>query len=173
MRETACLEPHTKAGDALMNDDIIVSRLEGTKLIVETADGIEEYDSQFLVAALLVYVARGSGQITPEESGEMIELIESRFHLQGAESLELITHAMNEMMDKPQLGLMLLGLVPTLSDVEKEDIALMALKVVAADGQRRFSEMEQFNRAVEAAGIAPEIVHRAFDRYFAETMPGT
>ena len=173
MRETACLEPHTKAGDALMNDDIIVSRLEGTKLVVETADGIEEYDSQFLVAALLVYVARGSGQITPEESGEMIELIESRFHLQGAESLELITHAMNEMMDKPQLGLMLLGLVPTLSDVEKEDIALMALKVVAADGQRRFSEMEQFNRAVEAAGIAPEIVHRAFDRYFAETMPGT
>ena len=156
-----------------MNDDIIVSRLEGTKLVVETADGIEEYDSQFLVAALLVYVARGSGQITPEESGEMIELIESRFHLQGAESLELITHAMNEMMDKPQLGLMLLGLVPTLSDVEKEDIALMALKVVAADGQRRFSEMEQFNRAVEAAGIAPEIVHRAFDRYFAETMPGT
>ena len=173
MRETACLEPHTKAGDALMNDDIIVSRLEGTKLVVETADGIEEYDSQFLVAALLVYVARGSGQITPEESGEMIELIESRFHLQGAESLELITHAMNEMMDKPQLGLMLLGLVPTLSDVEKEDIALMALKVVAADGQRHFSEMEQFNRAVEAAGIAPEIVHRAFDRYFAETMPGT
>jgi uncharacterized tellurite resistance protein B-like protein len=49
----------------------------------------------------------------------------------------------------------------------------MALKVVAADGQRHFSEMEQFNRAMEAAGISPETVHRAFDRYFAETMPGT
>jgi hypothetical protein len=32
--------------------------------------------------------------------------------------------------------------------------------------------MEQFNRAVEAVGVSPDIVHRAFDRYFAETMPG-
>ena len=155
-----------------MSDGILVSRLEGTKLIVETADGIEEYDSQFLVAALLVFIARGDGNITPEESAQMIELIEERYHLQGAASLELITRAMNEMVDKPQLGLLLTDLVPTLSDAEKEDIALMALKVVAADGQRHVDEMEQFNRAMEAAGIAPEIIHRAFDRYFSETMPG-
>jgi uncharacterized tellurite resistance protein B-like protein len=155
-----------------MSDDIVVSRLEGTRLIVETADGIEEYDSQFLVAALFVYIARGDGEITPEESAQMIELIEERYHLRGAASLELITRAMNEMVDKPQLGLLLTDLVPTLSDDEKEDIALMALKVVAADGQRHFAEMDQFNRAMEAAGIAPEIIHRAFDRYFAETMPG-
>lgn len=155
-----------------MSDDIIVSRLEGTKLIIETADGIEEYDSQFLVAALLVFVARGDGKITPEESTQMIDLIEERYHLQGAESLELITRAMNEMADKPELGLLLMDLVPTFSDSEKEDIALMALKVVAADGHKHFAEMEQFNRAMEAAGIAPEIVHTAFDRYFAETMPG-
>ena len=156
-----------------MGDDIIVSRLEDTKLIIETAGGVEEYDTQFLVAALLIYIARGDGQITPEESGKMIDLIEDRYQLQGAESLELITRAMNEMTDKPELGLLLTDLVPTFSDSEKEDIALMALKVVAADGHRHFDEMEQFNRAMEAAGIAPEIVHRAFDRYFAETMPGT
>jgi hypothetical protein len=47
-------------------NDIVVSRLEGTKLIIETTAGVEEYDSKFLVAALLVYVARGSGQIEPE-----------------------------------------------------------------------------------------------------------
>lgn len=155
-----------------MSDDIIVSRLEGTKLIIESADGTEEYDSQFLVAALLVFVARGDGKITPEESTQMIELIEERYRLQGAQSLELISRAMNEMADKPELGLLLIDLVPTFSDSEKEDIALMALKVVAADGHRHFAELEQFNRAMEAAGIAPEIVHRAFDRYFAETMPG-
>ena len=48
----------------------------------------------------------------------------------------------------------------------------MGLKVVAADGRREFDEMEQFNKAMEAIGIAADIVHRAFDRYFAETMPG-
>jgi hypothetical protein len=33
--------------------------------------------------------------------------------------------------------------------------------------------MEKFNEAVKSVGISPEIVHRAFDRYFAETMPGS
>ncbi len=47
----------------------------------------------------------------------------------------------------------------------------MALKVIAADGRREVAEMEKFNQAVEAVNISPEIVHRAFDRYFAETLP--
>lgn len=155
-----------------MTDEILNSRLEGTKLIIETAEGIQTYDSQFLVAALLVFVARGSGSIEPEESAKMIELIEDHFHLQGAESLELITTAMSELTDKPTLTNLLADLGPTLSDGDKEDIALMGLKVVAADGHRHFAEMEQFNRAMKAIGISPEIVHTAFDRYFAETMPG-
>jgi len=156
-----------------MSGDILVSRLDGTKLIVESADGIEEYDSQFLVAALLVFVARGSGQISLEESAKMIELIEGHFHLQGPESLELLTRAMTEMIDKPQLASILVDLAPTLSDSEKEDIAFMGLKVIAADGNRQFAEMEQFNRAMAAVGISPEIIHRAFDRYFAETLPSS
>ncbi len=155
-----------------MNDKILNSKLEGTKLIIETSTGTKTYDSKFLVAALLVFVARGSGRIEPEETAKMLELIEGHFHLQSAESLELITTAMSEMADKPSLTNLLIDLAQTLSDGDKEDIALMGLKVVAADGQRDVAEMEQFNRAMTAAGIAPEIVHRAFDRYFAETMPG-
>lgn len=153
--------------------DIIASRLEGSKLIIETADGTEEYDSQFLVAALLVFVARGTGQIEPEESAKMIELIEEHFQLQGPESLGLITTAMSEMADKPGLAELLTGLAPSFSESEKETIALMALKVVAADGHRHFAEMEQFDRAMAALEISPQIVHRAFDQYFAETMPGS
>jgi uncharacterized tellurite resistance protein B-like protein len=156
-----------------MSDGIFVSRLEGTKLIVETANGVEEYDAKFLVAALLVYIARGSGQIEPEESAQMIELIEGHFQLQSAQSLELITRAMTEMTEKPQLAEILIELASTLSDSEKEAIALMALKVVAADGHRQFEEMEQFDRAMEALQVSPEIVHKAFDQYFAETMPGS
>lgn len=99
-----------------MTGDIIVSRLDGTTLIVESADGVEEYDSRFLIAALLVYVARGSGQIMPEESAKMIELIGEHFQLQGPESLELLTRAMTEMIEKPQLASILIDLAPTLSD---------------------------------------------------------
>jgi uncharacterized tellurite resistance protein B-like protein len=156
-----------------MSGDIIVSRLDGTKLIVETADGVEEYDSQFLVAALLVYVARSTGRIMPEESSQMIELIEEHFHLHGAESLELLTRAMTELVDKPELPQLLFDLAPTLSEADKEDIAFMGLKVVAADGHRHFAEMEQFNKAMSALEISQEVIHRAFERYFAETMPGS
>ena len=79
---------------------------------------------------------------------------------------------MAEMAENSELGQELVDLAPTLSESEKEDIALMALKVIAADGRRHVGEMEKFNEAVEAIGISPETVHRAFDRYFAETQPG-
>lgn len=155
-----------------MSDDILVSRLEGSKLVVESGDEVTEYDSKFLIAAVLVHVARGSGQIEPEESARMIELIEEHFKMRGAETLELLTRAISEMEEKPELTPLLYDLGPTLSDACKEDLALMALKIVAADGKRQVDEMEQFNRAMEAIGVSPEIKHRAFDRYFAETMPG-
>lgn len=156
-----------------MSDTIITSTLDGNKLVIETSDGSFTYDSKFLVAALLIFIARSSGQIEPEETAKMLDLIESHFKLQGAESLELLTSAMSEMAERPDLGASLAELGSALSDQEKEDIALMALKVIAADGRREVAEMEQFNTAVEAAGISPEIVHRAFDRYFSETMPGS
>jgi uncharacterized tellurite resistance protein B-like protein len=138
-----------------MSDTIITSRLEGTHLIVESGGNTETYDSQFLVAALMIFIARGSGTIEPEETAKMLDLIQEHFQLAGSDTLELLTRAMSEL---------------ALSDADKEDIAVMALKVVAADGRRQVAEMEKFNQAVEAVGVSPEIVHRAFDRYFAETM---
>lgn len=153
-----------------MSDTIITSRLEGTQLIVVSGGVTETYDSQFLVAALLIFIARGSGTIEPEESAKMLDLIQEHFQLAGSETLELLTRAMSELAEKPELPDLLAELGKSLSDDDKEDIAVMALKVIAADGRREVAEMEKFNQAVEAVGVSPEIVHRAFDRYFAETM---
>ncbi len=155
-----------------MSDTIKTAKLDGTMLVVETRDGTEVYDSKFLVAALLVFIAKGSGRIEPEESAKMIDLIEEHFKLQGAESLELLTRATAELAEKPELADLLAELGKNLTESEKEDIAVMALKVIAADGRREVAEMEQFNRVVEAVGVSSDIVHRAFDRYFAETDPG-
>lgn len=155
-----------------MSDTIITYRLENESLIVESKYGTETYDPQFLVAALLLYVARGSGTIEPEESSAMLELIEEHFDLAGADSLQLLTRAMSELSEKPELFKLIAELGQTLSDDEKEDIALMALKVIAADGRRDVAEMERFNRAVAAIEIPEATVHKAFDRYFSETLPG-
>ena len=155
-----------------MSDTIIETTLDGNVLIIETSGGPVTYDARFLVAALLIYVAKGSGRIEPEESAAMIDLIEAYFSLEGSEALELLTRAMAEMAERPDLGPSLAELGKRLSDQEKEDIALMALKVIAADGRREVAEMEHFNTAAEAADISPDIIHRAFDRYFSETRTG-
>ena len=83
-----------------MSDTIISSKLEGTTLVVETREGSETYDSQFLVAALLIFIARGSGAIEPEETAKMLDLIEGHFQLEGAESL---AHHRRERMQKRYL----------------------------------------------------------------------
>ena len=38
-----------------MSTEILNSRLEGSHLIVETEDGSETYDPEFMVAALLIF----------------------------------------------------------------------------------------------------------------------
>ncbi len=148
------------------------SQFIGNSLVVETDHGTETYDAPFLVAALMILIAKGDGRIEPEESAEMIDLVEEHFHLESAESLELLTRAMTEMADSPDLGPLLSEFGRSLSDQEKEDIAVMALKVIAADGHRDVAELEQFNLALDAIRTSAEVKHRAFDRYFEETMPG-
>ncbi len=155
-----------------MNPSIKSSRLVGTSLVIETDGGTEEYAAPFLVAALMIFIAKGSGRIEPEESAEMIDLVEDHFHLESAESLELLTRAMAEMADNKDLGSLLSEFGKSLSDQEKEDIAVMALKVIAADGRREVAELEQLDVALQTIQVSPEIKHRAFDRYFEETMPG-
>ena len=102
-----------------MSSEILDSRIVGSTLIVETDDGEKRYDEKFLVASILIFVARGSGRIEQEESSLIIDLIEEHFNLQGAESLELISRAMEETTDKPALANLLVGLAPTNSSVRQ------------------------------------------------------
>ena len=94
-----------------MSDTIKSKHLEGTRLIVETKYGTKTYDSRFLVAAFLIFIARGKGRIEPEESAKMIDLIEAHFQMQGAESLELLTRVMSDMAENPELAQALTDLV--------------------------------------------------------------
>lgn len=152
-----------------MIDELIEPRFEGTDLVIETSGETEVYDSQFLVAALLVYVAKGDGTISDDESQKMLQLIGEHYHLQSAESLELLTRAMTNLAENPDLKSLLQQLSTVLSDEQKEDVAVMLLKVIATDGRADGDEMESMRAAGDIIGIAPDAMHEAFDRYFAET----
>ena len=152
-----------------MNDETFYQHFEGASLVIETGGETEIYDSQFLIAALLVYVAKGDGTISASESGKMLQLVSDHFRLQSSESLELISRAMSNLAENPDLGSLLKQLSTDLGEKQKEDVAIMLMKVIAADGVTGGSEMEAMTAAGEIIDISPEAMHRAFDRYFAET----
>ena len=151
-----------------MIEDPVEPRFEGSTLVIETTSGPETYDSQFLVAALLVFVAKGDGNISEDEVKKMLQLVSEHFHLESGESLALLNRAMGDLADNPDLVGLLKELSKVLSPTEKEDIAVMLLKVIAADGIRDVDEMEMMNVAAEIIDISAEARHSAFDRYFAE-----
>lgn len=145
-------------------------RIEGDELVIETQSATEVYDAKYLVAALLIYVAKGDGTISGEETAAMIELVNEHFGMPSAESLSLLTAAMEDIASNPDFEGLLTELGPLLNEAEQEAATLMMLKVVAADGRRDADEMAKVRTAAELIGIPPERVHRAYDRYFEETL---
>jgi len=154
-----------------MIEDMKEARFEGDELVIETQSTTETYDAKYLVAALLVFVAKGDGVISSEESGKMLSLVGTHFNLPSSESLELLRRAIRDIAENPDLRSLIEKLATILNDQEKEDIALMMLKVVAVDGRRDTQEMEHVSLAAEVIGISKDAMHRAYDRYFEETMP--
>ena len=127
-------------------------------------------DGKYLVAALLVFVAKGDGKISEQETSEMMDLINDHFRIGSGESLALLTGALEDMAEKSDFEQTLNGLSRALSVAEKEDIALMMLKVVAANGRKDAEEMEKLRVAADIIEIPADALHRAYDRYFEETQ---
>lgn len=155
-----------------MTEDSRDPHFEGKHLVIETDAEPELFDAQFLVAALLVYVAKGNGHISPLESEKMLEMIGEHFQLRSAESLELLTRAIANMATNPDLDDLLRKLSSQLSESDKEDVAVMMMKVIAADGETDADEMEEMRNAGEIVGISAEVMHNAHNRYFEETWTG-
>ena len=145
-------------------------RIEDDALIVETQSTTEVYDAKYLVAGLLVYVAKGDGNISSEETAEMLALLTRHFSLQSAESLELLTRAMSDIAENPDFENLLRDLSPLLDQDEKGEVTLMMLKIVAADGRRDVDELDKFQTGAKIIGVSADDLHRAYDRYFAETQ---
>ena len=151
-----------------MTADQTITRFEGTQLVVETGSEKEVYDAQFLVAALLVSIANSDGEISAIETEKMLQLVGDHFELKSAESLELLTKAMEDMAENPDLPDILKELSTILTSVDKEDVAVMMYKVVAADGREGGEEIDTLNAAAELIGITPESLQKARTRFFAE-----
>ena len=153
-----------------MIEDSKPPRIEDDEMIIETQNATEVYDAKYLVAVLLVFVAKGDGNISESETELMLGLLRDYFDLPSARTLELLTRAITDIAENPDLENLLKELSVILSLAEKEEIALMMLKVVAADGRKDAEELEKLSIAAQIIDIPAEVMHCAYDRYFAETQ---
>ena len=151
-----------------MSDEQTTTRFEGNKLIVETGEKKEEYDAEFLVATLLVSIANSDGEISAIETQQMLQLVGDHFELRSSESLEILTTAIEDLADNPDLEMILKELSTVLTSADKEDVAVMMFKVIDADRQETPEEMQALARAAEIIGITNEQLQKARQRFFAD-----
>lgn len=146
----------------------VSSHFDGMRFIVESGSDAQVYELEYLVAVMLVAVARSDGHIDNSETDQMLQLVSDYFQMRNSSSLDLLTRAVKKLADAPDLTDVLRGWSNVLTPLDKEDIAVMMLKVVAADGRRDAEEMATLNRAARIIDISPEILHLAFQRFFSE-----
>lgn len=131
------------------------------------AQGImTDRDFQFLIASLLVRIAKTDGTISTAETSQMLAITESHFRLSSAEALELLTTVIEEAPEPEELEAQLRTLKNLLDPAEKEEIAVLMLELIAVDGRRDSAELEVFDYAAGVLEIPKDAVHAAFERFF-------
>ncbi len=123
---------------------------------------VEELEQ--LVALLMVALARSDAQIAQNE--EVFQLAGEYFRVRSAASLELLMNAIKHLPEAPDLSSLVQQWDSGLDSSDKEDVAVMMLKIVAADGKRDAQQMAMLHKAAEMIDITPDSLHLAFNRFF-------
>ena len=140
--------------------------IEGDKLVVTATPRNMFFDPRFLIAALLDHVARGDGVICDAETRSMIDLVAEHFDLDKSRAEEKFTHALglySSTMDLAEVGAILSEI---LSPGERQEVLVMLLHVIAADGRQGSDELEALDQVVAVLAITQEEKHAAFSQYF-------
>ena len=140
---------------------------EKTGIRINVDDAGADQDSQLLVTALLVLVARSDGGISPDESLRMVELLRSRFAIKPGEALNLINRASDELAHHTELDRILKTATERLSLAQKEDLMLMVLNVISADCRKDAAEMKLLAALLEGLGVSDKTMGNVYERYFA------
>jgi uncharacterized tellurite resistance protein B-like protein len=143
-----------------MEDNHDEPHFEGANLVVGEQEDAPVYDAKFLISVLLVYVAKGDGNIDQSETDRMIGIISSRFDSSGAEAMGLLTEAVRTFASGDGLVDKLRGISNGLSEAECSDIFDMLLEVIMADGELADGEIRTVEFAGKLLGISQDAIHK-------------
>jgi uncharacterized tellurite resistance protein B-like protein len=142
-----------------MDDSRHSTRIEGADLVVNKGGESTTYDAKFLLSVLLVYVAKGDGEIQGSETDRMIDIISTRFDASGAEAMGLLTDAVRSFTDGGDLVEKLRGISKGLSETECSEIFGMLLDVIKADGELADGEVRTVEFAGKILGLSQDAIH--------------
>ncbi len=127
---------------------------------------VDSIASPDLVAATLVILAKSDGGISPDENLRMVQLLREKYRLQPGEALELITRVAASDTTVEDSAALLASVNNEFSSADKEELLLMALKVIAADREKDAGEMEFLATLVEELRVDDETMDAVYSRYF-------
>ena len=137
------------------------SRFEGTKLICGKGDEAEVYDARFLISTLLIFVAKGDGNISNLESDKMIGLLSSKFDTRSSEALERLSTAIMVLVNDTDVVQKMQKISQGLSADEKSEVFAMLLELALADEELNSGEVKAIQQAGQILGISQDAVHSA------------
>lgn len=134
-------------------------RFEGAQLIVETRDTPASYDARFLISTLLVYVAKGDGDISELESNKMIDMLSSKLNIRSGEALEQLSAAIMALSNDEDLVATLRGVSEGLSETEKDEVLQMMFELMAVDSYMDPGERDSILLAGQILGLSQDAVY--------------
>jgi uncharacterized tellurite resistance protein B-like protein len=134
-------------------------QFEGAQLIIGAHDKAESYDARFLISTLLVFVAKGDGDISELESNKMIDLLSSKMAIRSAESLGYLSSAIMSLSNDKDIVKTLQQISQGLSAVEKDEVFTMMLDVMAVDEKPEPGEIAAITVAGQILGFSEDVIH--------------
>jgi len=142
-----------------MGDSHDEARFEGAQFVLGEQEDAPVYDAKFLISILLVYVAKGDGNIDSVETDRMLDIISTHFDSSGAEAMGLLSDAVRTFTDGGDLVQKLSGISQGLSEAERSDIFNMLFEVIMADGEFADGEARTVETAGNILGLSPDAIH--------------
>lgn len=137
-----------------------------TGIDLSSADAPVDLNAQIAVASLMVVAANSDGSIDGKETVKMVEALCSRFSMTSTVALDLITRAIDDQLVQNDPSKLFDELNQRLQLKQKEELVLMLLEVISADGEKDASELSVLDRTVSALQISEKQLSRIYERYF-------
>jgi uncharacterized tellurite resistance protein B-like protein len=132
----------------------------------------DDPEGQLMTAALLAEAGHSDGGISPDETTRIVELICGRFGVHENEAISLLVNGLEKLAEEGHYETLLSTLNDRFTLEQKEDLLVMALEVVAADGRKEASELQFISVLIDDLSIPEAVVKKAYNRYFQNSDDG-